>query len=71
VTTPEEQLDALLAMARDLGRLDARLAQAERDHERAQRKSDTYSALRSARRERDRAAAALAVARRLHAGATS
>ncbi len=58
-----ERLDELLGMASDLGRCESRLAAAERSHENATRKSDTYPDLRRARADRDAAANRLTHAR--------
>jgi hypothetical protein len=70
-TTAEERLDALLAAARELGRLDARLADAERAHDLTPRgrKHESYPAFRAALRDRERAELALGLARRLHLAA--
>ena len=68
--TRDEMLDVLVAVAAEMGRARTLLAQAERAHEGARRKADTYPALREARKNLARAEVGVARTKKLLAALT-
>jgi hypothetical protein len=58
-------LDVLVAVSAEMGRARTLLAQAERAHENARRKADTYPALREARKNLTMAEASVARTKKL------
>lgn len=63
--THDEMLDVLVAVAAEWGRARTLLVQAERAHENARHKSDTYPALRVARKNLAAAEASVARTKKL------
>lgn len=61
----DEMLDVLVAISAEMGQARTLLAQAERAHENARRKSDTYPALREARKNLARAEIGVARTKKL------